>query len=64
MVTTSLDKVNDTNKKNYLYKEGSIYTLPSDNNIKKWYSTAENIYYNPGDTIEVWHGMHFIAFYK
>ena len=63
MVTTSLDIVTDFNKKNYLLKEGSTYKLPDNGKVKKWYSTSENKYYKPGDKVQIWHGMHFIAIY-
>lgn len=63
MVTTSLDNVNDFNKKDFLFEEGSTYILPKSNKVKKYYSTSENIYYKPGDKVTVWHGMHFIAIY-
>ncbi len=58
MVTTSLDDVTDENKENFLVKEGSTIKLPQTD--KRWYSTAENVYYNSEDYVEVWHGMHFI----
>ena len=61
MVTTSLDKVNEFNKNKYVHTEGSMYKLPMINGVKKWYSTSENVYYNPGDIIKVELGMHFIA---
>ena len=64
MVTTSLDKVNSLNKRLFLYKEGTTYTLPKYDNVIKWYSTSEDTYYNPGDSVQVYHGMHFIAVYK
>ena len=63
MVTTSLDNVNDFNKKDFLFEEGSTYILPKSNKVKMYYSTSENIYYKPGDKVTVWHGMHFIAIY-
>lgn len=59
MVTTNLDNINDNNKFKYLFKEGSLYTLP--NNAKSWYSTSDNKYYNPGEFVTINHGMHFIA---
>lgn len=58
MVTTSKDNVNEFNKSNYLYEEGSNYKLPLISG--KWYSTSENKYYKSGDTVKVLHGMHFI----
>lgn len=61
MVTTSLDNVNEFNKSNYLIEEGTYYTLRIVNGVKKYYSTSENKYYNPGDIIKIEHGMHFIA---
>ena len=57
MVTTSLDIIDENNKENYLVKEGENYVLP---NIEgKWYSTSENKYYESGDIVQVWTGMHF-----
>ena len=58
MVTTSLDKV--TNKDDYLYQEGNIYTLP---NVKTkcFYNTSDNKCYSPGEKIKVDLGTHFIA---
>lgn len=64
MITTSDDNI--VNKKDYLMKEGSYYTLkePIDEfKFKYWYNTADGIKYLPGDKIEVIYGMHFIAVY-
>ncbi len=64
MVTTSDDKVN--NYTDYLYEEGSYYTLkePINNNgFKYWYNTSNMKYYYPGDSVKVYFGMHFIAIY-
>lgn len=64
MITTSDDNI--VNKKDYLMKEGSYYTLkePIDEfKFKYWYNTADGIKYLPGDQIEVIYGMHFIAVY-
>lgn len=58
MVTTSLDQVTDENKHNFLYEEGVQYKLPKTNG--KWFSTSENKYYNSNETVQIWHGMHFI----
>ena len=60
MVTTSEDTV--INEKDFLYKEGSYYTLPNVLGVKKWYSTFENKYYLPYDKVKVNHSMHFIAY--
>jgi hypothetical protein len=60
MVTTSRDNVTTNNIKQYLHEEGSNYKLPKYPNVSKWYSTSENKYYNPGDSVKVNHGMHFI----
>ncbi len=57
MVTTDQD--NMLIKSNYLVKEGDYYTL-SKLITGRWYSTSENTYYNPGDRVQVWTGMHFI----
>ncbi len=60
MVTTSRDIVNMFNETLYLLEEGTNYKLPSYDGVSKWYSTSENKYYKPGDTVKVVHGMHFI----
>ena len=59
MVTTNKDLVVD--KKEFLYKEGSYYTLPSIIGVKRWYSTTENKYYKPLEKVRVNMGMHFIG---
>lgn len=66
MVTTSLDKINEINKNEFLREEGSIYTLPKVNkkNFVGWLNYADNKMYKPGDNIEVYYGMHFEAIYK
>lgn len=66
MVTTSLDKINEINKNEFLREEGSIYTLPKVNkkNFAGWLNYADNKMYKPGDNIEVYYGMHFEAIYK
>ena len=64
MVTTSLDKVNEINKSKYLYPEGYIYTLPSNNNVVSWFNTADSRFYKPGDKVTIYHGTHFVANYK
>ena len=61
MITTSLDDVNDDNKSDFLVEEGSYYTLPVVDGVQKYYSAADNRYYNPGDSIKIIHAMHFIA---
>ncbi|MBR3210128.1 MAG: hypothetical protein IKF82_07705 [Bacilli bacterium] len=65
MVTTSEDNINNTNKNNYLTKEGTIYTIPKskETNFKGWYNTANNSIYKPGDKITVNHGIHLKAIY-
>jgi len=65
MVTTSENNVNRQNKKKYLRKEGSMYTLPNSKikDFKGWYNTSDNNIYQPGDKISVSHGIHFIALY-
>ena len=62
MVTTSKDNV--INKNDFLMQEGSDYVLPSYDNVSGWYNTSDNKIYNPGDTIKVVHGLHFIAIEK
>ena len=66
MVTTSLDKVNNSNKESFLKKEGSTYKLPKVNkqNFKGWYNTSENKIYYPGEKYIVNHGTHFSALYE
>lgn len=59
MVTT--DKDNIFNKKNYLYEEGSYYTLPLELGVKSWYSTSEDKYYKPLEKVKVNHAMHFVS---
>lgn len=54
--------VSTSNKKMYkLYAEGSIYTLPINNNVNCYYNTSDNKCYKPGERIVVNHSMHFIA---
>ena len=66
MVTTSLDNVTDLNKSQYLRVEGSTYSLPNvyDKNFIGWLNYSDNIMYQPGDKITVYHGMHFEAIYQ
>ena len=66
MVTTSLDKINEFNKKEFLREEGSIYTLPKVNkkNFTGWLNYSDNKMYKPGENIVIYHGMHFEALYK
>lgn len=60
MMTTSLDNVSDENVNNFLYKEGSKFTLPK-TGAKYFVDTATNIKYNPGETVKVEMGTHFRA---
>ena len=60
MMTTSLDNVSDENVNDFLYKEGSKFTLPK-TGAKYFVDTATNIKYNPGDTVKVEMGTHFRA---
>lgn len=65
MVTTSDDT--DLSNERYLLEEGSIYTVPTPNNQEgfvRWYNSSDNKYYMPGDTIEVYGGMHLTAIYE
>ena len=66
MVTTSEDKVNDSNKAKYLKKEGSYYELPksSDLRFRGWYNNVDNKIYQPNDKIKVIIGTHFTALYE
>ena len=67
MVTTSDDNV--VNKKDFLLKEGDSYTLKvpkyvSGKTFKGWYCTIDEKMYQPGDTISVIHGTHFVAIWE
>ena len=65
MVTTSEDKV--INKKDFLRKQGSYYTLPHPKNKENfigWYNTSDGKMYNPTDKVKIVYGMHFIAKYN
>ena len=64
MATNSLDNVTDENRDDFLIEEGEYYTLPCDDNVEKWYSPSNNEYYECGDQVQIWHGMHFIAILK
>ena len=64
MVTTSEDNVTIFNKNRYLYKEGSVYTIPKSSKVLYWYNTADGKKYKAGDKITVNTGMHLIAEYK
>ena len=59
MVTTDKDLV--INKKDFLYKEGSYYTLPKIIGVNRWYNTTDNKYYKPLDRVKVNLSMHFIS---
>ena len=65
MVTTSDDT--DLSNTTHQLEEGTIYTVPTPNNEEgfiNWYNSSDNKYYNPGDTIEVYGGMHLTAIYE
>ncbi len=65
MVTTSDDS--DLSNKKYQLEEGSIYVVPEPKKKDKfvnWYNHSDNKYYNPGDKIEVYSGMHLTAIYE
>ena len=65
MVTTSDDT--DLSNTSHQLEEGTIYTVPTPNNEEgfvNWYNSSDNKYYNPGDTIEVYGGMHLTAIYE
>lgn len=69
MATTSDDEVSDTNKKDFLLEEGSIYTLkePKDGNLNEfigWYNTADGKYYQPNNKVQIFTGTHFVAMWK
>ncbi len=67
MVTTSDDKF--INEKDFLYKEGSTYTLKQPNKVNNkefigWFNTVDNKMYKVGDKYKIIHGTHFIAIWK
>jgi len=67
MVTTSDDNINLVNEFKYLKEEGSKYLIPKPNieeNFIGWYNSADGNYYNPGDIINIYTGVHLIAMYK
>ena len=67
MVTNSDSIVTELNKKSYLMKEGSYYTLPNPikrKNFMYWYNTGDGNIYNIGDKVKIWHGTYFKAIYK
>ena len=59
MVTTSEDKVTEKNKYKYLEEEGSTYKLPKKKNVKYYVDSSNGEKYKPGESIKVYHGMHF-----
>ena len=62
MMTTSLDNLDD-DYHNYLYEEGSTYTLPNDKNVKCFFNTFNDKCYKPGSKVKVETSYHFIAKY-
>lgn len=65
MVTTSDDIV--TNKSDYYIKANDYYTLKepiNKDNFIGWLNTSDNKIYEPGDSIRVIYGNHFIAQYN
>ena len=62
MMTTSLDNLEDDYHK-YLYEEGSIYTLPNNDEVKCFFNTFNDKCYKPGSKIKVETSFHFIAKY-
>ena len=66
MVTSNIDIVNDNNKKDFLRKEGSVYTLPNINkkDFLGWYNTSDNTIYKPGDKLTISHGTYLEAVYN
>lgn len=64
MVTLSTDNLTEKNKQSFLKKEGDVYILPKDNNVKYWYNSSDNKYYKPGSKVKVYHGMHFTKIEK
>lgn len=64
MVTLETDNISVKNKGKYLKKEGSIYVLPKDDDVKYWYNSSDNKYYKPGSKVTVNHGMHFTKIEK
>ena len=58
MITTCFDEVNENNIDKYLYKEGSIYTVPK-NKGKYFIDTSDNTkIYKPGEKIKVQNSIH------
>lgn len=60
IVTTSKDEVDERNISNYLYKEYSIYEVPTNEDIC-YIETSRNIIYKPGDNIIVQNSMYLKA---
>lgn len=60
IITTSKDKVNEENLKDYLYKENSVYQVPKDG-AKYYIETSTNNKYLPGDKIKVQNSIHLKA---
>ena len=61
MVTTSLDKVTNSNKNKYKMVEGSTYKLPYRFGVKCYRNAVDNKCYKAGTSFKVYSGMHFIA---
>ena len=58
IITTCFDEVNENNIDKYLYKEGSIYTVPK-NKGKYFIDTSDNTkIYKPGEKIKVQNSIH------
>lgn len=67
MVTTSDDIVNEFNKNNYKYEEGSTYLVrypKNRKNFKYYYNSSTNEYLYPNDKIIVDMPTHLIAIYE
>ena len=62
MMTTSLDDL-EADYHNYLYEEGSIYTLPNNKEVKCFFNTFNDKCYKPGSKIKVETSFYFIAKY-
>ena len=62
MITTSLDNIETNSVDDFLYKEGTVYTLPQ-SGAEYFIDTSDHTIYNPGDKIKVQNSIHFKAVY-
>ena len=54
----------ELDNKCYLIPEGSIYTLPKNDKVKKYLDTSQNKYYKPGDSVKIELSTYFKAILK